>query len=44
LTPGTPLLQIEQHLNSGEITEEGIGHGLGAEGPAQPAAPRQGWR
>jgi hypothetical protein len=37
------LLQIEQHLNSGEITGEGIGHGHGAEGPAPKAAPRQGW-
>ena len=28
-----PLLQTEQHLNSGEITREGIGHGHGAKDP-----------
>jgi hypothetical protein len=38
-----PLLQIQEHLNSREITGEGIGHGHGAEGPAPKAALRQGW-
>jgi hypothetical protein len=39
-----PLLQIDQHLNSGEIPGEGIGHGHVDQGLAQPAAPLQGWR